>query len=197
MALTRAFLKGLGLSEEQQEAIIEGHNESLSGIKAERDTYKEQTKEIDTLKAENEKLKAAGTTSSEWEEKYNAEHKAFEDFKAEKTAAETKAKQTDAFKALLKEVGIADTCIDAVVKVSDVSGIEFDENGAIKGADALKETVKTEWSGFVTKKETEGAGTQNPPGNDGASAFQNMSLAEKMQFANEHPDNAEVVAWLK
>ena len=40
MALTRKLLKGMGLTEEQVETIIDAHTETVDGIKKERDTYK-------------------------------------------------------------------------------------------------------------------------------------------------------------
>ena len=37
MALTRAFLKGLGLTDDQMSAIIEAHTDTVDGIKKDRD----------------------------------------------------------------------------------------------------------------------------------------------------------------
>ena len=50
MSLTRSFLKGMGLTEEQVGAIIDAHTETVNGLKADRDNYKataEKLKDIE------------------------------------------------------------------------------------------------------------------------------------------------------
>ena len=42
MALSRKFLSALGIEADKIDQIIEAHTDSLEGIKAERDKYKEQ-----------------------------------------------------------------------------------------------------------------------------------------------------------
>ena len=46
MALTRAFLKGMGLTEEQVSAIIEAHTDSTEALKAQRDQYKRDADQL-------------------------------------------------------------------------------------------------------------------------------------------------------
>ena len=40
MAITRKLLKGMGLTEEQQDTIIEAHTDTVNGLKADIDRYK-------------------------------------------------------------------------------------------------------------------------------------------------------------
>ena len=51
MALTRKMLKDMGLTEEQIDTIIEGHDETVTALKEERDDWKA---EYDKLKADTE-----------------------------------------------------------------------------------------------------------------------------------------------
>ena len=58
MALTRKYLKALGIEDEKIEQIIEAHTETVDGLKNERDGFKasadklaEVQKELDGLKA--------------------------------------------------------------------------------------------------------------------------------------------------
>ena len=101
MSLSRKFLSALGIEAEKIDQIIEAHTDSLEGIKAERDKYKEQidndktdadakVKELaDTKKAFEELKKQVETEAKEREGKdYDKLKKEFDDYKAEQ---ETKA----------------------------------------------------------------------------------------------------------
>ena len=52
MALTRAFLKGMGLTDEQVGAIIEEHTSVTSALKDQIKGYKEKADEYDDVKKE-------------------------------------------------------------------------------------------------------------------------------------------------
>lgn len=171
MALSRSMLKGMGLTEEQVSAIIEAHTETVDALK---DQIKEQKDIADTVPGLRQQL-ADAQGGDDWKTKYEEEHSAFETYKTEqgnKAARETKAA---AYKALLKEAGVREGSLDAVVKVTDLDSIELDEKGAIKDADTLKENVKTEWAGFITTTQTTGAKTQNPPETTGGKTYTSRS----------------------
>lgn len=99
--------------------------------------------------------------------KYEAIKEDFEAYKADQTKKETRAAKETAYRALLKEVGVSDKRIEAVLRVSNVDGVELDEKGAIKGAAKLTESIKAEWADFIETRNTEGAQTPNPPANNG------------------------------
>lgn len=169
MALTRKFLAGKGLETDVIEEIIQAHTETVTGLKDEIEQYKsykkdagklkDVQKELNDLKADIEKT--AG--KNPYEVKYKALKEEFEDYKNDVSKKETKAKKEKAYKALLKEVGISDKRIDAVLKVSDVDSVELDDNGAIKDADVLKKSIKEEWADFIQTTSQKGANTANPP----------------------------------
>ncbi len=97
--------------------------------------------------------------------------KEYKEYKADIEAKATTAKKENAFKAMLKEIGIPEKRIDSVLKVSDVAKIEFDDEGKVKDGDKLKEGLKTEWADFIPTTKTEGAKTANPPANTGKSTM--------------------------
>lgn len=196
MALTRAFLKGMGLTEEQVGAIVEEHTESTDALKKQRDDYKREADELKDIKKELDDLKAERGEGDEWKTKYEEEHKAFEDYKAAQAEAGIKASKVDAYKALLKELGVSENRIDSIIKITNLDEYEI-KDGAFVDADKMKESAKEEWKDFIVSTETQGAGTHNPPGNSGAAVFKDMSLAEKMTYANDNPSDPEVVNWLK
>ena len=166
MALSRKFLKAMGIEEEKIDQIIEAHSETVDALKEERDGYKSEAEKVSQLQ---DAIKAAKEEASQqadknpWKAKYEALKEDFEAFKSEKAAEATKASKKDAYKALLKDIGIADKRIDAVTRVADLDSLELDESGKIKGADELKTSLKSEWADFITTDSKTGAKTATPP----------------------------------
>lgn len=171
MALTKTQLKEIlskaGVPAENADAaiaaIMDGHLASVNALREERDTYKADAEKLPGVQKELDELKS--DRSSSYKTMYEKEHKEFEDFKAQQIAKETKANKTSAFRALLKEAGISDKRIDAVVRASapDIDSLELDKDGKIKGAEDLTKTVKENWADFITTPGEKGADTPTPP----------------------------------
>lgn len=167
MALTRKFLSALGIDEEKAEQIIGAHVDTVDSIKAERDKYKEDAEKLPATQKENEELKKQIAGEDPYKEKFEALQKEYNDYKADVEAKATTAKKESAFRKILKEIGIPDKRIDTVLKVSDISKVELDEEGKIKDGDKLKESLKTEWADFIPTTKTEGVNSANPPSSTG------------------------------
>ncbi len=163
MALTRKLLKGMGLTEEQVDTIIEAHTETVDGLKTDINKYKGDAEKLPGVQKELDNLKAAGDGG--YKEKYEKEHEAFENFKQAQTAKETRQAKEIAYREFLKSVGVSEKRIPSVMKVTDLDGIELDGD-KIKDAEKLTESVKTEWADFIETSNTNGANTQNPPANN-------------------------------
>ena len=187
MALTREMLKGMALTEEQVSAIISEHVSVTSALKEQIKEYKEQAELLPAVQKELDDLKKSG---GNWQDKYNKEHEDFEQYKKDIAAKEAESKVKSAYSALLKENGIGDKYIDSILRVTDFSKMELDREGKLKGADQLSEGIKSDYSGFIVSTETRGAGTETPPADPNSmtkEAFEKLSLAERMSYANEHP----------
>ena len=178
MSLTRRMLKAMGIEDEKIDEIITAHTETVDALKEQRDQYKADAEKLPNVQNELQGMKDAASKNggSAWEVKYNAmkeeKEKVEKDFKAFKTqteAAQTKAAKDKAYRALLKYIGVSDKRIDAVMKVTDLDGIELDEQGDIKDADKAKENAKAEWSDFIQTTTIRGADTSTPPTNTGNS----------------------------
>lgn len=165
MALTRTMLKGMGLTEEQIGSIIEEHTNVTSSLKTERDKYKEDADKLPAVQKELDKLKA-DTSASDWEEKYNTEHKAFEEYKEDITAKEKSAQLKSAYRKMLAECNINEKHLDAILKVTDFSQMKLNENGEFDNAEDLKKAITTDWSEFIPTMGTKGADVDNPPEGD-------------------------------
>ena len=163
MALTRKFLKGMGLSDEVVDSIIESHAETVDGLKAEISKYKGDAEKLPGVQKELNDLKAAGDGG--YKEKYEKEHADFEKYKADQTAKETRKAKENAYREFLKYVGVSEKRIPSILKVTDLDKLEMDGE-KFKDADKLTESVKTEWADFIETSNTNGANTQNPPANN-------------------------------
>ena len=166
MALTRAMLKGMGLTEEQVSAIIEEHTNVTSALKEQIKEYKADAEKLPGVQKELDDLKN-DTSASDWEKKYNDEHTAFEAYKKDISDKENSEKIRSAYKKLLAECNVGDKHIDSIIRVTDFSGMKLDKDGSLEGVDGLKEKIGSDWSGFISTKETRGADVDNPPGDGG------------------------------
>lgn len=192
MALTRKFLSAMGIADEQAEQIITAHLETVNPLKQERDDYRviadkleSVQKDLDKANQKLQEFEASGNKDS-WKVKYDSAvedkkkiQQEFDDFKAGIAAKELSAKKKEAYRAILKEVGISDKRIEAVLRVSPVDEVDLDDTGAIKDADDLKKTIQSEWSEFVVTQSEQGAHTSNPPQNIGGKY---MTKEEIMQI---------------
>ncbi len=171
MALTRKFLKAMGIEEEKIEQIIEAHTETTDALKEERDGYKEDAEKLATVQKELDKAKDKLAKNGEGEtvskEDYDNLKKEYDDYKAEITAKNTRTEKENAFRELLKSAGVSEKRLNAVIKVSDIDGLELDKDGKIKNADKHTEAIKSEWAEFIETTTTRGADTANPPANSG------------------------------
>lgn len=169
MALTRKLLRTMGIEDDKIEQIIEAHAETVDGLKdelekaqAEADKLPDIQKQLETAQVD---LEAAKKDS--YKVKYEAIKEDFDAFKAEQAKKETRAAKETAYRALLKEAGVSEKRIDAVLRVSDVDGVELDDKGKITDAKERAKAIKEEWSDFIETREVRGAETPNPPVNNG------------------------------
>ena len=162
LALTRKFLEGMGIEEKQVESIIEAHSETVNGLKADRDKYKEQAQRVPDLQKKLEEAEAASGSGDEWQQKYEDEHQAFEDYKAQVETEKAEADKAQAYRGMLMAAGIDPKRIDAIMRVTDLRQVEM-EDGKLKDTEKLQESAKQEWSDFVVKSSTQGSNPATPP----------------------------------
>ncbi len=202
MALTRKGLLAAGLTENQVDFVLEGHTETVDGLKEERDRYKADAEKLPAVQKELDDLKGKGDDG--YKEKYDAEHKAFEDYKTSVAAEKTTAAKEKALETALKKVGIADKRLQSVARLCKGDGLleklELDDNGAIKDSDKLEASLKESYSDYIVKTSTQGANTPNPPAGNGGSgsitadAFKKMGYAERLKLKKESPEQYSELA---
>lgn len=167
--LSRKYLSTLGIEDDKADAIIEAHSQVVNEIKEERDQYKEEAAKVPDIQKQLDDAKAQleGAEKDPYKVKYEALKEEFDTYKADIDSKALAAKKEGAYRELLKAAGINEKRIDAVLKVSDVNSIDFDDEGNVKDADKLTEGIKTEWADFITTTGVKGAQTATPPANNG------------------------------
>lgn len=206
MALTKAQVKEIlssaGVTAENMDAavdrIMDGHLTSINALREERDGFKADAEKLPNVQKELDDMKKAASKDGKdpWKVKYDALKEEFTDYKKDIEAKETTAKKSDAFRALLKEVGIREKRIDAVLRVSDLDSIELDENGAIVDAGKLKKSIAEEWEDFIDTTEQKGVQTVNPPTGKGKgktmSKDEIMAIRDPVQRQNAIAENLDL-----
>lgn len=198
MALTRKMLKAMGIEDEKIEQIIEEHVESIDGLKAERDRFKAGAEEAEGLRKQLEDARAAGDGAGEAERKLKDLTEEFEAYRAKVDGEAAEREKRGLYRKLLEEAGIDPKRIDTVLKVSDLSKVAV-KDGAIEGADAIAESIKSEWADFIVSINTKGANVPNPPKGGGSAAvtpeaFRKMTVRERNALHESDPETYQALA---
>ena len=151
------------ISSEKFSEVANAINNAVGKEFVDKKRYNERLTEIDTLKGEKQNAEDKATGAEKWKTKYDALKDDFEAYKKDVSAKESKATRESAYKKLLKEAGVSEKRIDAVLKVSDVDSLEMEDDGSFKDSDKILDSIKEEWSDFITTTETRGAKTATPP----------------------------------
>ena len=195
MAFTRKMLRAMGIEDDKIEQIVDAHIEVVNSLKDERDTLQEKVDTLVNVEKELNELKADGEGNS-WQEKYDEIKAEYDSYKAKQEEEKHKQSVIDAYKTILKKTGVSEKRIDSIIKITDFKNLELNNDGTLKDAKKIEESVKTEWADFIVQKGEKGADVSNPP-EKVDNSFEKMSLADKMRYANEHPNDANVQAFLK
>ena len=120
-----------------------------------------------------EKLDAAG----ESEEKYNKLKTEYDAYKNEQEAKALRTEKENAYKEMLKNIGIPEKRIPVILKTVNFDELDF-KDGKFDKADDIEKTAKEEWADFiVTTKET-GVDSAKPPENNGGKENKPSRAAE-------------------
>jgi DNA repair exonuclease SbcCD ATPase subunit len=182
----------MGIEEDKIEQIIEAHTETVNALKEKRDEYKadaeklgEVQKELKDAQAKISDLEEAAKQTDPYKEKYDEIKKQFDDFKSDIDKKAVHDSKVKAFKAILKDAGVAERHFDKIVKYSGVDEYELDDKGEFAKAKEILESVKKEWSDHIETKGTDGQPTPKPPKNDGSGTDDTGYAAKRMQKFNE------------
>ena len=186
MALTRAFLKGMNLTDEQVGAIIEAHTETVDALKSQRDAFKADAEKLTDVQKELNNLKAAGDGG--YKEKYEAEKTAHEALKTQIANEKTQAEKVAAVKAYYESKNIKDKNLSIAMRGTKIDELEL-ADGKLKDTTALDELISGDYASLVSVDGKEGASTPNPPAGTGSGG---MSKADIMAIKDRAERRAAI-----
>ena len=141
MALTRAFLKSMTLTDEQVSAIIEEHSATVTGLKGEITKYKEDAEKVPGLQKKLEDYE-----KDDWKGKYEKEHAGFESYKAEQDKKASYSAKEAAYKKMLEESGVSSKVINLALKASKetIDNLKIGADGKFENATEVEKGIKEE-----------------------------------------------------
>ena len=200
---TRAEIRnilGEACTEEIENRLVALHLGVVDPLKDDLTKYKADAEKLPGVQKQLDDLKAAGDDG--YQEKYEKEHKAFEDFKANVTAKESKAAKEKAVRAYFESKNITGANLDLAMRGcgEEMAALELDDD-KIKDTKALDALVDGTYKGLVSTTQTHGANPANPPANTGGANLTKadiykkddkgryvMSTAERQKALAENPD---------
>lgn len=175
MALTRKLLKGMGLTDEQIDSVIDAHTETVDGLKSQIETLKADAGKLQDVQKELNDLK----NGKDWKAEHDKLKKEFDEYRTSTEAKETAAAKREAIRSVAKEAGLSETGISKAVKYTDLSKVELDKDGKVTNAEKLAADIKAEWGEYAATTRTQGAAVANPPANGKATRSKDEILAIK------------------
>lgn len=141
--------------------VVDPMLDDIADLKAKAETLEAVTKERDELKA-----------GGDFKDKYEKEHKAFEEYKSGVTAKETRAAKEAAVRAYLTSKNITGANLDIAIRGmgAEIDAAELDGE-KIKDTAAIDALIGGTYKGLVVTSGTAGAGTAHPPANGGKSSM--------------------------
>lgn len=166
MALTRKLLKGMGLTDEQVDTIIEAHGDTVDGLKEDIQRYKADAEKLPGVQKELDDLKK--DNGDDFKARYEKERQDFQAYKdgiAKKEAAAAKEK---AARAYFESKGIPAKSMGLVIRGAkgEIESLELDGE-KIKDASALDSLLDGDYKGLIGRAKKTGTETETPPNASG------------------------------
>lgn len=181
---TRAEIRkiiGESCTDEIENQLVALHLGVVDPLKDDVTRYKADAEKLPGVQKELDDLKGKGDDG--YKEKYESEHKAFEDYKKTVDAEKTTAAKEKAVEAVLKKIGVSEKRLQSVAKLAKADGLldalELDDDGAVKEADKLEKSLKDSYSDYIVTTSTQGANTANPPANSGGAKLTMADIYKK------------------
>lgn len=177
MALTRKFLKALGIDEDKIDEIISAHGETVTALKDEIEQAKqasggleEVTKERDRYKQDYEALQKTSGDAAKVQAEFDA-------YKAEVAGEKLKASKDAALDAVLKKAGVERDSFRAQLRKGwNMDALELDDKGAVKDEEAMIGKIKADYADFIGHVSTNGTPPLTPPSSGGNKTYTREQL---------------------
>lgn len=152
MSITRKFLKAMGIEDDKIEQIIDAHTETVDGLKADVDKYREDALKLPDVQKELNDLKAAGDGGLQ-KQLDDLQKKYDDDAAAHKT-------ELEALQSQIAERDYTDAIGKAIAGANEGKGLKFSSKAARTAFEAairekkleLKDGALTDFDKFVEEQ---------------------------------------------
>jgi|WetSurMetagenome_2_1015567.scaffolds.fasta_scaffold152017_2 hypothetical protein len=179
MSLTRKMLSAMGIEAEKIDQIIEGHTETIQGLKDEIAKYKADaeslpavTKERDDWKKKHDEVLAKQPDAAKVQAEYDA-------YKKDVETKATNAKKSDALWTKLLAEGANPDAKELLLHGVDFEAVKLNEKGEADVSKAV-DPIKTTYAKYFGKVTETGAPRVSPPPGQASPEKDKMSDAEWM-----------------
>ena len=178
---TRAEIRnilGEACTEEIENRLVALHLGVVDPLKDDLTKYKAGAEKLPGVQKELDDLKAAGDGG--YKEKYEKEHSAFEAFKADITAKESKAAKEKAVRAYFESKNITGSNLDLAMRGcgEEMSALVMDGD-KIKDTTSLDALIDGAYKSLVYTEHTQGANPATPPTNSGGAKLTRADIYKK------------------
>lgn len=176
---TRAEIRkivGENCTDEIENALISLHLSVVDPLKEDVDKYKADSNKLAELQTELENAKK----DAGYKDKYEKEHKDFDDYKKSVQQKEAKTAKEKAVRAYFESKGIKGANLEIAMRGStaEVDSVEMDGD-KLKDTKALDELVGGTFKGLISTNGTFGAKPANPPANNGGAKLTREEIYKK------------------
>lgn len=142
------FINSQDFSNDVKRTIIDAHNGVITELSQQIEDYKSKSEELPELQAELQRLQEIN--SFDYEKEYEKLSEEFKTLKQEQKRLSIYTEKENAFKYLLREIGV--THIDSVCRASKsfIDALEVD-SGMIRDSVSAINYIRSEWSDFIHK----------------------------------------------
>ena len=182
---TRAEIRnilGEACTEEIENRLVALHLGVVDPLKDDLTKYKADAEKLPSVQKELDELKAAGDGG--YKEKYEKEHSAFETYKSDVKAKESKAAKEKAVRAYFESKNITGANLDLAMRGcgEEMAALVMDGD-KIKDTASLDALIDGAYKSLVYTEHVQGANPATPPANPPAKNYttadiKNMSAAE-------------------
>lgn len=184
MAITRRFLSALGIEADKIDEIITAHLETVNELKEARDKYKVDADKLPGVQKQLEAAQNSASDEDSYKTKYENLQTEFDTYKTNVEAERANAEKKSQYRDLLRECGISEKRLDAVLRLVDLDKVEVDADGKIDGVEDVKKAIKADWADYIPADTNQGAKVADPPagGNGGNRAPSRAAMVAQKHY---------------
>lgn len=191
MSFKRSDLVALGIEPEKIQTLIDWHSETVKGLQAKIEEYKDNADKLTEVQAELDKVKNDLATANksiekaakdDYKGKFEAVTAELEMMKSEAVAKETTAAKSSALKDELKKANYTDNAINLILRNGFANDVEMGEDGKATNLDSVIKAIQADrdFSGFTPKVTENNLKLETPPANTGGKKSMSWDEIDKI-----------------